>query len=231
MQVAAVITAGGSGTRFGTVRPKQFAELCGKMLIEHTLEAFDLHPWISEMIAVLPQTEIEFFQTQHRQLRGGKKLTITAGGATRQESVRLGLNAIESKPQYVAIHDAARCLITQNEITQTIQKCIDGWQGAICATPVHDTLKKVESEKILHTVSREHLWAMQTPQVFEFPLIQEAYEKAHREKCVATDDAQIAELMNARVCVVQGLPTNLKITYPDDLKIAQVILQNRNNVG
>ena len=227
MKVTAVITAGGLGTRFGTVRPKQFADLCGKMLIEHTINVFDQHPMIDDIVVVLPETEIDFFEKEHQSFQGKKPLYLATGGMTRQDSVRLGILAVPNKPDFIAIHDAARCLVSGEEISSTIQKCIDGWSGAICALPVKDTLKKIENEKIVSTVSRENLWGMQTPQVFQFELIKDAYEQAHKEKFEATDDAQVAEHHGANLCVVQGKTTNIKVTYPEDLKIAEILLRNK----
>ena len=150
------------------------------------------------------------------------------GGSSRQFSVHAGILAIKGNPDFVVIHDAARCLITSSEITDTIQKCINGWQGAICALPIRDTVKKVDGEKILSTQSRDNLWGMQTPQVFQYELIKGAYNKAKQEHFEATDDAQIAEHAGASVCVVQGKTTNIKITDPEDLVIAEMVLHERH---
>ena len=229
METIAVITAGGTGTRFGAPRPKQFIPVLGKMVIEHTIEAFDHHPLITGIVVVLPESEISFFEKERKEKNFGKKIqAIVVGGASRQESVHAGILAVKSKPDFIAIHDAARCLITADEITHTIQKCMDGWQGAICALPIRDTVKKVDGEKILSTQSRENLWGMQTPQVFQYTVIKSAYEKAKQDRFEATDDAQVAEHAGAKVCVVQGKTTNIKITYPEDLVMAEMILHERN---
>lgn len=229
MNAVAVITAGGTGTRFGAPRPKQFIPVLGKMLIEHTIEAFDHHPMISEIIMVLPESEIAFFEQERKEKGFGKKIrSIVVGGSTRQFSVHAGIQAIQSNPSFVVIHDAARCLITEKEITDTIHKCMNGWQGAICALPIRDTVKKVDGEKILSTQSREHLWGMQTPQVFQYEVIKNAYEKAKEDHFEATDDAQIAEHFGASICVVPGKSTNIKITYPEDLVMAEMILHERH---
>lgn len=229
MNTIAVITAGGTGVRFGATRPKQFIPVLGKMLIEHTIEAFDHHPMISGIVVVLPETEIAFFEATRKEHGFGKKIqTIVVGGSTRQYSVHAGLLAIKTNPDFVVVHDAARCLITSSEITDTIQKCVNGWDGAICALPIRDTVKKVDGEKILSTQSRENLWGMQTPQVFKYDLIKKAYDKAKADHFEATDDAQIAEHAGANVCVVQGKTTNIKITYPEDLVMAEMILHERH---
>lgn len=228
MNTIAVITAGGTGTRIGGARPKQFLEIAGKMLMEYTIDTFDRHPMISGIVIVLPENEISFFESEKKKKNFGKKIiSIVSGGKTRQDSVRCGILAIKEAPKFIAVHDAARCLITEEEITNTIQKCIDGWQGAICSLPIRDTIKKVDGEKIIDTQSRENLWGMQTPQVFQYDVIKEAYEKAHQEKFEATDDAQVAEKWGAKVCVVQGKTTNIKVTFPEDLQIAEMILKAR----
>jgi len=227
MKTVAVITAGGTGVRFGATRPKQFIPVLGKMLIEHTIEAFDHHPMITGIIVVLPETEIKFFEEERKAKGFGKKIqALVVGGSSRQYSVHAGILAIKTNPDFVVIHDAARCLITEKEITDTIHKCENGWQGAICALPIRDTVKKVDGEKIISTQSRENLWGMQTPQVFQYELIKKAYDKAKQDHFEATDDAQIAEYLGANVCVVQGKTTNIKITYPEDLVMAEMILSS-----
>lgn len=229
MKSVAVITAGGTGTRFGAPRPKQFIPILGKMLIEHTIEVFDHHPMITGIVVVLPETEIAFFEQERKQHGFGKKIqSIVVGGSTRQYSVHAGILAVKDNPDFIVIHDAARCLITEKEITDTLQKCMNGWQGAICALPIRDTVKKVDGEKIISTQPRENLWGMQTPQVFQYELIKKAYEQAKQDHFEATDDAQIAEHAGASVCVVQGKTTNIKITYPEDLVIAEMILHERH---
>lgn len=228
MNTVVVITAGGTGTRFGATRPKQFLEVAGKMMIEHTIHAFDSHPLISQIVVVLPENEISFFAEERKKKNFGKKIgSVVSGGSTRQESVRNGILAVQNSPKYLAVHDAARCLITEKEITDTIEACEKGWQGAICGLPIRDTIKKVDGERIVSTEPRENLCGMQTPQTFHYQFIKDAYEKAFREKFSATDDAQVAERLNARLCVVQGKTTNIKITYPEDLQIAEMILQHR----
>lgn len=212
-----------------SLRPKQFIPIAGKMLIEHTLETFEHHNMIDGIIIVLPENELDAFKLLQKENKLGKKVTaIIAGGTTRQDSVRLGLEAI-GNADYAVIHDAARCLVTKEELTHTIQKCIDGWQGAICALPVRDTLKRVDGETILATEPREQLWGMQTPQVFEFAMIKKAYQKAKDEKFNATDDAQVAERAGAKICVVPGKSTNIKVTYVEDLALVEMILMARKD--
>ncbi len=229
MKTIAVITGGGAGTRMNSLRPKQFIPIAGKMLIEHTLETFEHHNMIDGIIIVLPKNELDAFKLLQKENKLGKKvIAIIAGGTTRQDSVRLGLEAI-GNADYAVIHDAARCLVTKEELTHTIQKCIDGWQGAICALPVRDTLKRVDGETILATEPREQLWGMQTPQVFEFAMIKKAYQKAKDEKFNATDDAQVAERAGAKICVVPGKSTNIKVTYVEDLALVEMILMARKD--
>ncbi|MCB0379584.1 MAG: 2-C-methyl-D-erythritol 4-phosphate cytidylyltransferase, partial [Bdellovibrionales bacterium] len=152
--------------------------------------------------------------------------------ATRQDSVHKGLKAIDEQGltcNYVSIHDAARCLITPKVIDESILACLD-CDGAIVAEPVRDTLKKVNHTTILKTVSRENLWAMQTPQVFKFPLIFKAYQNAYKKGLKATDDAQLAEFEGGSIQVVRGDVSNIKITYPEDMTFAETLLKSRYEI-
>ncbi len=224
MIATAVIAAGGAGKRFGQSTPKQFLSIRGTPLIIHTLRAFERAETIDRIVLVVPEGALSQWNTLDLKKRGVSKIgAVVAGGASRQASVKNGLEAVEDGASFAAIHDAARCLVTPDLIDRTVKAC-KGWDGAIAALPVRDTLKRVEGEKILGTESREGLWGMQTPQVFRFPFIRDAYRKAETDGLKATDDAAVAEHFGGRVRVVEGSAQNFKVTYEDDLKIAEKIL-------
>jgi 2-C-methyl-D-erythritol 4-phosphate cytidylyltransferase len=194
-------------------------------MIFHTLRAFERAETIDRVVVVLPKKwlgHVTPSELAHHGIR--KVVNVVSGGKTRQASVGAGLAAISGSPLFVAIHDAARCLVTPDLIDRTVEAC-KKWDGAIAALPVRDTLKKVKEEKILRTEPRETLWAMQTPQVFRFMLIREAYQKAAKRRFVATDDAAVAELVKAKIRVVEGSTRNFKVTYDEDLKLAEILLK------
>ena len=225
MTATAVITAGGTGSRIKSDLPKQFVPIAGLPMIIHTLRAFERAETIDRVVVVLPKDQLERFSPSELAHYGIRKVVnVVAGGKTRQASVGRGLDAVTGSPVYVAIHDAARCLVTANLIDRTVAAC-KGWDGAIASLPVCDTLKRVKGEKILTTEPREGLWAMQTPQVFRFLFIRDAYQAAAKKKFSATDDAAVAEFAKGKVRVVEGSTRNFKVTLPEDLKIADILLR------
>ncbi|MFH1263521.1 MAG: 2-C-methyl-D-erythritol 4-phosphate cytidylyltransferase [Pseudomonadota bacterium] len=225
MKATAIITAGGIGTRILSPVPKQFIPIAGLPLIIHTLRAFDQAQTIDHVIVVLPETESDRLNQHELKRYEIQKVTaVVFGGETRQVSVGNGLEAIRWGAKYVAIHDAARCLVTPELVDRTVAAC-NGWDGAIAALPVRDTIKLVEGETILKTEPREKLWAMQTPQVFRFPFILDAYRNAKATGLVATDDAAVAEKAGGKIRVIEGSSRNLKITFEEDLRLAETILK------
>ncbi len=229
MTSVAVVTAGGTGSRLKSPVPKQFIPILEIPLIVHTLRAFERSPIIDHVILVLPErdrSKLGQNELVHFELR--KVKTVVSGGPTRQASVANGLEAIQENPSYVAIHDAARCLVTPLLIQRAVEAC-KGWDGAIVGLPVRDTLKRVDQKAILKTEPREDLWAMQTPQVFRFPFIRDAYRKAMKDGFVATDDAQVAEYIGGRMCVVEGSTANVKVTFEEDLHLAKLLLSKERH--
>jgi 2-C-methyl-D-erythritol 4-phosphate cytidylyltransferase len=225
VKATAVITAGGTGSRIKSDLPKQFIPIAGLPLIVHTLRAFDRAETIDRVVVVLPKDQLERLNPNELTHYGIRKVgNVVAGGDTRQASVGQGLAAVTGSPLYVAIHDAARCLVTPDLIDRTVAAC-QGWDGAIAALPVRDTLKRVKEERILKTEPREGLWAMQTPQVFRYLFIRDAYQEAENKKFAATDDAAVAEFAKGNVRIVDGSTRNLKVTLAEDLKIAEILLR------
>lgn len=216
MKIGAVIVGAGRGERLGTTLPKAFVLLAHQPLYEHSLKVFASHPEIDEVVFVVPASV--------RCLAPNCK--VVEGGASRQESVYNGLLALNPEIEAVLVHDAARPLITKEVLDRLILKIKEG-KNAIVAIPVADTIKAVEGNTILKTVDRANLWAAQTPQGFKVSILKEAYKKANQEGWLATDEASLAERLGMAVEVVLGDPLNFKITTPQDLKIAESLL-NKN---
>jgi 2-C-methyl-D-erythritol 4-phosphate cytidylyltransferase len=228
VKATAVITAGGTGSRIKSDIPKQFLPLNGLPMIVHTLRAFDRAENIDRIVVVLPKDQLERLnrnELAHYSIR--KVVNVVPGGSTRQASVGRGLEAVTGSPLFVAIHDAARCLVTPELIDRTVSAC-KKWDGAIAALPVRDTIKRVKRERILRTEPREELWGMQTPQVFRFLFIRDAYRLAAKKKFAATDDAAVAEFAKGKVRVVEGSTRNFKVTLAEDLSIAEILLKARS---
>lgn len=209
----ALIVAGGSGQRFGAERPKQYLDLAGKPVLRRTVEAFLGHPQVTGVRVVIDPTWRDAYDAA---LSGLALPDPVAGGASRQDSVRNGLEALaaDGAPDLVLIHDAARPLIDADTIAAVIA-ALDGMPGAIAAVPVADTLKRGSSHAIAGTVDRDELWRAQTPQGFRFPAILEAHRAA--AGLSLTDDAAVAERAGLPVALVPSKEDNFKVTTPDDL--------------
>lgn len=226
MQVTAIIPAGGSGQRMGLGAPKQFMTLAGLPLLIHTLRAFCDTSAVGAIVVAVPANEISRTETLIRQHGIGKVHAVVAGGATRQESVRRGLAAVPEDCDLVAVHDAARPLVTP----ALIESCLAAAErhgAAIAAVPVKDTLKReAPGQLIAATVARDELWQAQTPQVARRELLEAAYAAAERDHFVATDEASLLEHLGCPVALVPGAETNLKITRPEDRTIAEALLMH-----
>jgi 2-C-methyl-D-erythritol 4-phosphate cytidylyltransferase/2-C-methyl-D-erythritol 2,4-cyclodiphosphate synthase len=209
----ALIVAGGSGQRFGAERPKQYLDLAGKPVLRRTVEAFLRHPQVGGVRVVIDPAWRDAYDAA---VTGLGLPDPVAGGASRQDSVRNGLEALaaDGAPGLVLIHDAARPLIDETTIGAVIA-ALDEQPGAIAAVPVADTLKRGNDGVISATVDREGLWRAQTPQGFRFPDILEAHRAA--AGLSLTDDAAVAERAGLAVALVPSKEDNFKVTTPDDL--------------
>ncbi|HEX4173212.1 MAG TPA: bifunctional 2-C-methyl-D-erythritol 4-phosphate cytidylyltransferase/2-C-methyl-D-erythritol 2,4-cyclodiphosphate synthase [Acetobacteraceae bacterium] len=207
MRVAAILVAAGSGSRFGGDIPKQFLPLAGKPVIRHAAETLAGAVDLLQPVGDAPSIEAA--------LSGLPHLRVVAGGAIRQDSVRLGLEALQSvSPDFVLVHDAARPLIPPGTIAALIA-ALRSADGAIPAVPVADTLKRVADRLVSGTVAREGLYRAQTPQAFRFGVLLAAHRAAADN--AATDDAALLEAIGKRVVIVPGSEDNIKLTYAEDL--------------
>lgn len=222
VSVGVVIPAAGQGKRMGTKESKQFLLFHQKPIFLHTIEVFDDHPEIDEIVVVVRGTEIERTKRLIEE-QGIKKVSkVVAGGRERQESVFLGLKEITT--DLVLVHDAVRPFVTKKAVTRLISEIRD-YGAAILAVPMKDTVKKVEQNCVFGTLQRNQLWSVQTPQGFRRELLMKAHIEAEKNNDFATDDSALVEKLGVNVRVVDGEYTNIKITTPEDLIFAEAIYQ------
>jgi len=226
--VNAVIVAAGKGERMGTLLPKPFLTVVGVPLLIHTVRSLIRSPLITKLVIVVaPEREALLRDILAVHGSVSVPICIVHGGLERQDSVRLGLAALDPECEIVVIHDAARPFIAAEIIDRSIAVAAEVG-GALVAIPVRDTIKRVdENSTVLETVPRQSLWLAQTPQTFRVQLICEAHARALSEGMVATDDATLVEQLGGQVKIVAGDPLNFKITTPDDLRLAKVLLEKR----
>lgn len=224
-----LIPAAGSGRRMGSQRNKLLLTLLGKPLLSWTLAAAEASQQIS-WIGIMGQPEdFPDFQAILRDLSPQKPIELIQGGATRQESVYNGLQALPPESDRVLIHDGARCLATP-ELFDRSAEALLRCPGLIVAIPVKDTIKVVDERRIVRdTPERSNLWAAQTPQGFEVKLLKQCHEEGREKGWEVTDDAALFEKCGLPVRIVEGEETNLKVTTPVDLALAEFILRQRTD--
>jgi 2-C-methyl-D-erythritol 4-phosphate cytidylyltransferase len=223
--LTAILVAAGSSQRMGF--DKLFAMIAGKPVIACTIHAFERADSVSEIIVVAREDRHAELKTIVRGENFKKVRSIVPGGEHRQDSVRAGLNQLEARARYVAIHDAARPLVTAKQIGRVFEQCqIHG--AATLAEPVNDTLKRADTDLVVTgSVDRNQLYAMQTPQIFQRQLIEEAYRGVYAEKVSVTDEVSAVERLDRKVVLVLNDDFNFKITYPRDLPLAEFVLKQR----
>lgn len=226
--ISVIIPAAGQGKRFGAGINKAFVSLAGKTILERTVAAFSDLPEVSEIIIVIAPDELDEIKRQVKFYPRQDIIKAVAGGSERQYSVENALAAIRDDAEIVLIHDGARPLISRRVIHQVIKAVRDN-SAAIVAVPVKDTIKVVDSGGfVTSTPVRSELWAVQTPQGFKRSLLIQAYKKAREENFLGTDDSSLVERLGIPVKIVPGEYENIKITTPEDLPIAKMILtENR----
>lgn len=224
---AAIILAGGTGSRMGSKTTKQMMQLAGKPLIIHTLLAFEESEYIDEIIIVAKSEERDSYDMILKDYKISKVSHIVEGGATRQESVLKGFEKVPDKADHIAIHDGARPLITPAQIKAVVLAAYD-YKAAAAAAPAKDSVKVANiSGMIDYSVDRKTVWLMQTPQVFYANLFRASIYTAAKDKFEGTDDAQVAEHAGFSTKLVNTGYENIKITTPVDLLIAEAILKQR----
>ena len=223
-----IIVAAGKSRRMNSTVSKQFIFIGGKPILAHTLDAFERSPLIYQTVLVINENEIEKCKEvivnkyNYNKIRG-----IVPGGEERQDSVFNGLKALPSDTNLVVIHDGARFLVTPEIINRAVKAAHDS-NGVVVAIPVQDTIKESRSNKIISkTFTRNRLWAAQTPQVFPYSIIKEAYIKASETGFIGTDDASLVENLGYEISLVRGSVENIKITTNFDLILAEIVLNRR----
>ena len=222
-----LIPAAGMGKRMGSERNKLLLNLLGKPLLSWTLLAAETAQKI-EWIGIIGQPyDFPEFKNILDNISLNKPVELISGGETRQQSVYNGLQALPKEAENVLIHDGARCLVTPNLFDRCAEELLN-CQGLIAAISVKDTIKIVDSKQFIKdTPKRSNLWAAQTPQGFDVNLLKESHEKGYQMGWQVTDDAALFEKCQLPVKIVQGEETNLKVTTPVDLAIAEFILKQR----
>ena|SRR5215472_837981 len=220
--IYALVLAAGRGARFGGTLPKQYLPLAGTSVLRHAVEAFAQHPRIAGIqVVIRPEDRTNYAAA----LAGLDLLPPVPGGAERQDSVRLGLEALAPlKPARVLIHDGARPFADAAMIDRVIT-ALDRAPAAIPGLPLGDTIKRVAGEVVTDTVDRRGLWRVQTPQGFAYDAILAAHRAAAGQ--ALTDDAAVAEAAGIAPVIVMGSETNLKVTTPDDLAAAERVIAAR----
>lgn len=221
--VSVVLLAGGVGSRMKADRPKQFLTLAGKPVLEHSIELFLGLEGVSQVVLVLD----EGYRDQFSDYAKDERLVFADPGKERQDSVSNGLGKVPEGASLVAVHDAARPLVTEDEIHRVLA---DGLEhgAAVLGVPMKATVKESEDgEFVLRTIPRSRLWEIQTPQVIKPDLLREGFRKVEELGLEVTDDVSIVEQIGEKVKITVGEYTNIKLTTPEDMQIAESILSER----
>lgn len=222
--ISLVIAAAGKGTRMGLNEKKQFLELLGKPIMIRTLEVFNNHKLIDEIVVVTNQEDIKRVKDLCETFHIDKLKTVVSGGVRRQDSIHSALEVVSG--DIVLIHDAARPFVTQDVITANIE-ALSNTSAVITGVPSKDTIKYVENGVVKETLDRSKLFSVQTPQTFETSLLKKAYAYMVEHNLSVTDDSSLLEAMGYEVRTVVGSYENIKITTQEDLIIAEQIIRSR----
>ncbi len=224
--VVAIVPAAGLGRRFGEDRNKPFETLGNRPVLVWALETFERMPEISEIIPVLKERDIDKGRELFRKFGLSKVRRIAPGGKERQDSIYNGLHFISDTTAVVLVHDGVRPFVEPETVKRAL-RALDGCDGVVVGVQPKDTIKEVDGDRVARTLRRDALIAVQTPQIFRYGVLLSAYDRAMRESYAATDDAALVEWNGGHVRVVRGEYTNIKVTTPEDIMIAEALLQMR----
>ena len=220
----AILPAAGSGSRFASAVPKQYLNLLDKTVMQHSVDRICQLDIEGCVIAISPHDQtaksLEFAQPQ--------LMHWVTGGAERMDSVLAALEYLQglaNDSDWILVHDVARPCILNTDLKRLIAELGNDEVGGLLAVPVRDTLKLAKQQQVIHTVSRDHLWQCQTPQMFRFGLLKHALQQAKKNQLLVTDEASAIEQLGLTVKLVAGSSSNIKITYPEDLALAAAIMQ------
>ncbi len=218
MTVWAVLAAGGRGERLDAGRPKAFARLGGRPLLAESLERLEASAWVDAIVLVAPEEWEEPAILLSEELGCGKVSSCVTGGPRRAESVRLGVAEVADDAAAILVHDAARPLLPDEVIGRVLAPLGEGWDGAVPALRIPDTIKRVEGDQVVETLARDQLVAVQTPQAFVASVLREALAG---DIAGASDCAALVEARGGRVRVVEGDRRLLKVTSEEDLALVE----------
>jgi 2-C-methyl-D-erythritol 4-phosphate cytidylyltransferase len=228
MKADAIIVSAGKGQRFMEGKKKQFYLLADKPILVHTLDQFETCPLIRSILLVVGQEDMDYSLKEIvEQYKYRKIAQIIPGGKRRQDSVKNGIDALAKDVEIVVIHDGVRPFVTKAMIEDSIHSA-ERFGAVILAMPVKDTIKIANPNgTVLKTLDRDALWQIQTPQAFQARLLREAYYKAMEDGFMGTDDASLVERLGVKIHILPGSYTNIKITTPEDLILANLFLKMR----
>lgn len=217
-----IIVAGGSGSRMNMNINKQFIKINEKEVIAHTIDKFYKNEYIDEIILVVKEDEIDYFNKNIINKYGYKNIKIALGGKERQDSVYNGLKIVDKNCDMVLVHDGARPFVSKEIIKKAVTETK---KASVIGVRVKDTIKVVNNNEIISTPNRNTLWAIQTPQTFKYDLLKIAYKKAYEENFYGTDDSSLVENLGEKVNIIEGSYENIKITTKEDLNMAYQIIK------
>jgi 2-C-methyl-D-erythritol 4-phosphate cytidylyltransferase len=229
-QYSIVVPAAGIGKRMKTDCPKQYLQISGKTIIEHTLTNLLEHNQVKRVVVVLNPDDNFFMQLP---IANHPRVEVVTGGKERCDSVLAGLNHLPDDEEWVLVHDAARPCLTKTDLTALLRLAEQGNSGGILATRVRDTMKRAVNLKIngpsvvANTESRENLWHALTPQFFKLATLKKALNEANKKNVSITDEASAIELLGEKVMLIEGCASNIKITQPEDLLLAEFYLTQK----
>ena len=222
MSVWAVLAAAGRGERLGSDRPKAFARLGGRPLLAESLERLEESGWIDAIVIAAPPDWEEPSILVAEEIAATKVSSAVTGGESRSESVRLALEEVPEEAAVVLVHDAARPVLPEEVIERVLAPLSEGWDGVVPVVPLADTIKRVEGDRVVETLSRDDLVAVQTPQAFLADTLRRAVAG---DVSAATDCASLVEAQGGRIKVVEGDQRLLKVTDAEDLALVESWLE------
>ncbi len=223
--VSVIIPAAGLGKRMQYKENKMYILVKEKPILSYTIEKFNTCEYVDEIIIVTRKDELDYCKNKIVNENNFYKVKkVVEGGKERQDSVYNGIASIDKKCDIVLVHDGARPFVKEQTIFNSIEGAIEN-EACVVGVPVKDTIKIVDkSDIVAGTPERSSLWAVQTPQAFSYELIVRAYENARKERIIATDDSMLVEQLGYKVKMILGSYENIKITTPEDLKMAEIFL-------
>lgn len=229
MQTEVIVVAAGSGSRMGSAMKKQYLPLDGAPILVRTLQTLAACPTVDRIVLVVAGDDRQFVTELIEAYHLHKIGDVVTGGNERQDSVRNGIAALLHDTEVAAVHDAARPLVTPDEV-EAVLTAAKLFGAATLGVPVKDTIKRVDQGQVRETLQRSDLWAVHTPQAFRCELLAEAHMRAWEQGYFGTDDASLVEWAGYPVTMVEGRYSNLKVTTPDDLVIAEALWMQRKGM-